>query len=194
MSYMDTLMVDQMINNAQTTATRVFNTPAYFQSKTYNESLWIVYNTINNTYKDYHWVMTMKLANPPKPTYSTTYYYNCIDCFSITGPNNLYQYLISGVPRNSTPNAKYLQQKAFFTVSNKFNSAKDLANYIYNGFCLAGIEAVSMYEDLADIYPTEWNGVSERTNDEGTFTIRFWSYQEDCELYFTDKKKRIESA
>lgn len=95
------------------------------------------------------------------------------------------------MPRGSTPNTAYLQQKAFFTVSNKFASARELANYIYNGFCLAGIQAVSVYENLVDIYPIEWNGVSERTNDEGTITIRFWSYQEDCDLYYTDAAKSV---
>jgi hypothetical protein len=47
-----------------------------------------------------------------------------------------------------------------------------------------------MREDLADIYPIEWNGVSERTNDEGSFTIRFWSFQEDCDLYYRDKQRK----
>ena len=88
--------------------------------------------------------------------------------------------MIAGVPRGSTPNTYYTEQTIFRTISNRFNEAKDLANYAFNGFCLAGVIAVSVYEDLEDIYPIEWNGVSERTNDEGTMTIRFWSYEEDC--------------
>ena len=79
----------------------------------------------------------------------------------------------------------------FFTVSNAFNSAQKLASYIYNGFCLAGMQAISMYEDLVNIFPLEWNGVSERTNDPGTYTIRFWSYQEDCVQYYTTKDRIV---
>lgn len=137
--------------------------------------------------------MTVKQVSPPQPTSADTYYYNCIDCFSSVGPSGEYEFLIAGVPKGSTPNTKYLQQKAFFTASNKYPSARELANYIFNGFCLAGIVAVSMYEDLADIYPIEWNGVSERTNDPGTITIRFWSYEEDCALYFTDSDNQLSS-
>ena len=42
--------------------------------------------------------------------------------------------------------------------------------------------------------PIEWNGISERTNDEGTMRIRFWSYQEDCDLYYTDGAQRSSSV
>ncbi|TNV84342.1 hypothetical protein FGO68_gene17000 [Halteria grandinella] len=45
MSYLDQLMRDQMLNNAQTTVSRVFDSPAYYQSKNYNESLWTVTTT-----------------------------------------------------------------------------------------------------------------------------------------------------
>jgi len=130
--------------------------------------------------------MTVKQAKPIQATNADTYYYNCFNCFSTVDPTGNYDFLIAGVPADSTPNTSYLSQKVFFTESNRYSSAKDMANKIYNGFCLAGIEAISMNEDLEDIYPIEWNGVSERTNDPGTFTIRFWSFQEDCHLYFTD--------
>jgi hypothetical protein len=190
-TYMDGLMKDQAINNAQTTVSRIFNTPQYQSTKTYNQSLWNVYQTVNSTYTDYHWIMMMKMAKPPQPSTANSYYFNCFNCFSVVDPSNDYEFLIAGVPTGSTPNTKYLQQKAFFTESNKYPYAKDLANSIFNGFCLAGIQAISMYEDLADIYPTEWNGVSERTNDPGTITIRFWSYQEDCALYFTEESQEF---
>jgi hypothetical protein len=180
-------MQQEMIQNVHISVDRIFNTPQYRTTvKTANDSIQLIYRSINSTYTDFHWIATMKQAQPINPTNADTYYYNCRDCFATRAPGSNYEFLISGVPVGSTPNTAYVQQKAFFTVSNKFNSAKQLANYIYNGFCLAGIEAISMYEDLANIFPIEWQGVSERTNDEGTFTIRFWSYQEDCALYYTE--------
>ena len=135
---------------------------------------------INNSYTDFHWIMALKMNKPPQPTNATTYYYNCFDCFQTRPQGGNYDFLIAGVPQGSTPNTAYVAQEAFFTASNAFDTAKQLSTSIFNGFCLAGIEAVSVREDLVNIYPIEWNGVSERTNDPGTYTIRFWSYQEDC--------------
>ena len=146
---------------------------------------------VNNSYTDYHWIMTAKMANPPQPTNASTYYYNCLDCFQTRSEDGNYDFLVAGVPHNSTPNTAYVEQQVFFTVSNAFNSAQKLASYIYNGFCLAGMQAISMYEDLVNIFPLEWNGVSERTNDPGTYTIRFWSYQEDCVQYYTTKDRVV---
>lgn len=145
----------------------------------------MIYTMINNSYTDYHWLMTVKYAQAPQPSSADTYYYNCFDCFSTRATGGAYEFLIAGVPTGSTPNTAYIEQRAFFTVSNKYDSARQLSNYIFNGFCLAGIEVISVYEDLEDIYPIEWNGVSERANDAGTISIRFWSYQEDCEYYYT---------
>jgi hypothetical protein len=165
-----------MIQNVHTTVDRIFQSPQYRNVKNYNDSIQLIYSMVNNSYTDYHWIMTSKQYQPQYSSSADSYYFNCFNCFTTIEPTGQYYYLIAGVPQGVTPNTNYLSQKAFWEASNRYPSAKDLANSIFNGFCLAGIEALSMYEDLEDIYPIEWNGVSERTNDPGTMTIRFWSY------------------
>lgn len=177
-------MKSQIIENVHVTVDRIFNAPQYQQEvKNYNDSIQLIYKIVNASYTDFIWMMSVKMAVPTLSTSADSYYFNCFNCFSTIDPSGQYEFLIAGVPRGVTPNTAYLSQQAFFTASNYAPSAKAVANYIFNGFCLQGIQAISMYEDLENIYPIEWNGVSERTNDEGTLTIRFWSYQEDCPFY-----------
>jgi hypothetical protein len=135
---------------------------------------------INNSYTDFHWIMTVKMFNASLTDNSNTFYFNCDTCFTSVDLSRGYEYMIAGVPIASTPNTQYLTKKAYFTEMNRWDNAEDIANSVFNGFCLSGVQVISMYEDLANIYPVEWNGVSERTNDPGTYTMRFWSIKEDC--------------
>ncbi len=99
MQEMDRLMQDQMITNVQTTVNRIFMSPSYLNiQKTANQSLQLVYQMINNSYTDYHWIMSLKMNQPPQPTNATTYYYNCFDCFQTRPRGGKYNYLVAGVP------------------------------------------------------------------------------------------------
>ena len=51
-----------MIQNVETTVERIFASPVYgnFNIQTYNDSIQLIYKMINNSYTDYHWIMTMK--------------------------------------------------------------------------------------------------------------------------------------
>ena len=183
------MMKAEMIQNVRATVGRIFLSPQYQEKvKTYNDSIEMVYQMVNSSYTDYHWIMTMKQVKPAgDPPSADTFYFNCFDCFTTVDPSGQYLFLIAGVLRGLTPNTNYVEQMAFRSEMKLYGTAQDMANGIFNGYCLAGIEAVSMYEDLEDIFPLEWNGVSKRTDDpDGQFTIRFWSYEEDCRLYFTE--------
>jgi hypothetical protein len=169
-----------MIKNVQVSVDRLFDSPEYLKAKNYNESLWYIYNMINSSYTDYHWIMTVKIFDPNLTDTSELYYFNCDTCFTQVDLKKNLEYMVAGVPANATPNTNYLYKRAFFTEMNRYDNAKEIANKVFNGFCLSGIQVISMFEDLANIYPSEWNGVSERTNDPGTFTMRFWSIKEDC--------------
>ena len=68
------------------TVNRVFNSPQYANVKNYNDSIEMIYNAVNNSYTDYHWLMTVKQARPTTESSSKTYYYNCKDCFTILDP------------------------------------------------------------------------------------------------------------
>lgn len=68
------------------TVNRVFNSPQYANVKNYNDSIEMIYNAVNNSYTDYHWLMTVKQARPKTESSSKTYYYNCKDCFTILDP------------------------------------------------------------------------------------------------------------
>lgn len=74
----------------------------------------MIYNAVNNSYTDYHWLMTVKQARPKTESSSKTYYYNCKDCFSILDPKGQYDFLIAGIPRGSTYNETYISQRIFF--------------------------------------------------------------------------------
>jgi len=169
-----------MLSNVHVSIDRILDSPQYLRARDYNESLWTVYTMINTSYTDFHWIMTVKMFKPNLTDTSETFYYNCEGCFTVVDLNKNLEYMIAGVPISSTPNTNYLTKKAYFTEMNRYDNAKDIANKVFNGFCLSGVQVVNMYEDLANIYPKEWNGVSERTNDPGTFTMRFWSIKEEC--------------
>ena len=135
---------------------------------------------INNSFTDYHWIMTLKQLNPIPASTSDSFYYNCFNCFTTSDIQNQFEYMVAGVPKGSTPNTAYLTNRAYFNEMNNYNNSRDIANQVFNGFCLEGVQAVATTEDLANIYPLEWNGVSERSNDPGTFIMRFWSIAEEC--------------
>lgn len=169
-----------MIENVETTVERIFASPAYANVKNYNDSIQLIYKMINNSFTDYHWIMTMKQLKPKPASTSDSYYYNCFNCFTSSDLGKQYEYMVAGVPKGTTPNTDYLTRRAYFTEMNNYSTARDIANQVFNGFCLEGVQTVATNEDLANIYPLEWNGVSERSNDPGTFIMRFWSIKEEC--------------
>ena len=77
MRELDNVMQQEMISNVHISVDRILDSPQYLKAKNYNESLWVVYNMINTSYTDYHWIMTVKMFNPKLTDTSETFYYNC---------------------------------------------------------------------------------------------------------------------
>jgi hypothetical protein len=136
MRELDNIMQHQMISNVHISVDRILESPQYLKAKNYNESLWVIYNMINNSFTDYHWIMTVKMFNSNLTDTSETFYYNCEGCFTVVDLRKNLEYMIAGVPISSIPNTNYLQKRAYFNEMNRYNSAKDIANKVYNGFCL----------------------------------------------------------
>ena len=86
----DTMMQNQMIQNVETTVGRIFQSPQYNQVQTYNDSIQLIYKMINNSYTDYHWIMTMKQLYPQPATTSDSFYYNCFNCFVTSDLGKIY--------------------------------------------------------------------------------------------------------
>lgn len=134
-----------MIQNVHVSVDRIFASPQYLKTKNYNESLWHVYRMINNSYTDFHWVMTVKNFTAKEATTSDTFYYNCVNCFTTVDRKRGYEFFIAGIPIDATPNTAYISTRAYFDEMNRYDNARDIANKVFNGFCLSGVVAVSMF-------------------------------------------------
>jgi len=47
--------------------------------------------------------------------------------------------MVAGVAKGSTPNTDYLTRRAYFDEMNNYNNSRDIANQVFNGFCLEGV-------------------------------------------------------